>query len=148
MKNNENHIFVDTNCIISYLADKYSLVKSKYQSDTIALKYLLSLNGKKLYLSSLTIAQVTAKLQPKLGADVMTKEIEALLNRFDIIEFNEKDIRSALRNPLAKDIEDLYQYELSQKVKCFYIMTNNTKDFSALLNIVAFVPAIVRKTIF
>lgn len=148
MKNNENHIFIDTNCIVCYLSDKYNILKTKYPENTAALKYLLSLNGKKLYLSSLTIAQVTAKMQSILGANKMTKEIEDLLNRFEIIEFNEKDIRSALHNPLSEDIEDVYQYELSQKVKCFYVMTNNTKDYSALLNIVAFVPAKVRKTIF
>lgn len=148
MRNNENHIFVDTNCIIYYLADKYELLKASYPLNTQAIHFLLSRNGKKLYLSSLTIAQVTAKLQAKIGAENMSQEINNLLSRFNIVEFNANDIKSALANPLSKDIEDLYQYEMSQKVKCFYIMTNNTKDFSALANIVAFSPDKVRKIIF
>ncbi len=148
MRNNENHIFVDTNCIITYLVDKYGLLASADPLNTCALHFLRSRNGKKLFLSSLTIAQVTAKLQPKIGAENMSDEIKDLLRYFQIVEFNEKDIMAALTNPLSKDIEDLYQYEMSQKVKCFYIMTKNTKDFSALANIVAFAPNKVRKIIF
>lgn len=64
MRNNENHIFVDTNCIITYLADKYGLF---------------------------------ANVDP---------------------------------------------------LNTSYVMTKNTKDFSALANIVAFAPNKVRKIIF
>ena len=148
MRNNENHIFVDTNCIITYLADKYGLFANTDPLNTSALHFLRSRNGKKLYLSALTIAQVTAKLQPKIGAENMSREIKDLLQYFQIIEFNEKDIKSALANSLSKDIEDLYQYEMSQKVKCFYVMTKNIRDFSALANIVAFAPNKVRKIVF
>ena len=148
MKNNENHIFIDTNCLISYLADKYGLRKNKSEENTIALRFLIGLNGKKLYISSLSIAQLTATLQKKIGADNVTKEVSQLLHRFNIVEFNENDIKAALNCKLAQDIEDLYQYEMSQKVKCFYVMTNNLRDFSSLANIVAFPPQKVRKIIF
>lgn len=147
MRNNENHIFVDTNCIIAHLVDKYKLLKHTESHSGNALHFLRSRNGKKLFISSLTIAQVTAKLQPYIGAENMISEITDLLQYFHIVEFNEKDIQAALTDPLSKDIEDLYQYEMSQKVKCFYVMTNNTKDFSALANIVAFAPSKVRKII-
>lgn len=147
MRNNENHIFVDTNCIIAHLVDKYQLLKKTEQRSSNALHFLRSRNGKKLFLSALTIAQVTAKLQPYIGTEKVIDEVSDLLQYFHIVEFNESDIQSALVNPLSKDIEDLYQYEMSQKVKCFYVMTNNVKDFSALANIVAFTPSKVRKII-
>ncbi len=96
----------------------------------------------------LSIAQITAKLQKYIGAETMIKEIANFIHRYNIIKFNEQDIKQAISAKLAKDIEDLYQYEMSQKVKCFYIMTNNIKDFSSLANIVAFTPKKVRKIIF
>lgn len=148
MKNNENHIFIDTNCLINYLAEKYHLYKINSTDNTDALRFLIGLNGKKLYISSLSIAQITAKLQKLIGAELIIKEIEAFVHRYNIIEFNERDIKQAISATLAKDIEDLYQYEMSQKVKCFYVMTNNIKDFSSLANIVAFTPQKVRKIIF
>jgi predicted nucleic acid-binding protein len=148
MKNNENHIFVDTNCLISYLADKYGLRKNKSEENIMALRFLFGLNGKKLYISSLSIAQLTATLQKKIGANNMMEEVSQLIHRFNIVEFNENDIKAALNNQLAQDIEDLYQYEMSQKVKCFYVMTNNLRDFSSFANIVAFSPKKVRKIIF
>ena len=87
-------------------------------------------------------------MQKLIGAELIIKEIEAFVHRYNIIEFNERDIKQAISATLAKDIEDLYQYEMSQKVKCFYVMTNNIKDFSSLANIVAFTPQKVRKIIF
>jgi len=144
MKNNENHIFIDTNCIIGFVCEKYGLYNVGAQENTKALHYLLAMNGKKLYVSSLAIAQLTAKLQNKLAKDVLIDEIKQMLHRFNIVEFNRKDIEDALNSTYAKDIEDLYQYKMSEKARCLYIMTNNTKDFSTLLNVIPFRPRQVR----
>lgn len=148
MRNNENHIFIDTNCLMNYFVEKYHLLNTYSTENTDALRFLNSLNGKKLYVSSLSIAQITAKLQKYIGAEMMIREITTFVHRYNIVEFNERDIKQAISATLAKDIEDLYQYEMSQKVKCFYVMTNNIKDFSSLANIVAFTPKKVRKIIF
>ena len=75
----------------------------------MAIHYLAAMNGKKLYVSSLAIAQLTAKLQNRLDKDILADEIKQILHRFNIIEFNRKDIEEALSSPYAKDIEDLYQ---------------------------------------
>ena len=147
MRNNENHIYIDTNCLIGYIATKYGIYKDT-KGFTKALQFLMALNGKKLYVSSLSVAQLTAKLQKRIGADRMVKEIEQIIHRFNVVEFNNDDIQSAITGALAKDIEDLYQYEMSQKVKCFYIMTDNLSDFTSLANITAFLPSKVRKAIF
>ena len=144
MRNNENHIFIDTNCLISSICERYGIIAANGKENTNALHYLLAMNGKKLYVSSLSIAQMTAKLQNRLHKDVLTEEIRQILHRFNIIEFNRKDIEDALNSPYAKDIEDLYQYKMSEKAKCLYIMTNNTKDFATLLNVIPFKPKQVR----
>ena len=144
MKNNENHIFIDTNCLISSICERYGIYAVDGRENTNALHYLLAMNGKKLYVSSLSIAQMTAKLQTRLNKDVLIEEIRQVLHRFNVVEFNRKDIEEALNSPYAKDIEDLYQYKMSEKAKCLYIMTNNTKDFATLLNVIPFKPKQVR----
>lgn len=144
MKNNENHIFIDSNCLIGFLCEKYGLYAIEGTENTKALHYLLAMNGKKLYVSSLAIAQLTAKLQNRIDKNLLAEEIKQILHRFNIIEFNRKDIEEALNSPYAKDIEDLYQYKMSEKAKCLYIMTNNVKDFATLLNVIPFKPKQVR----
>ncbi len=144
MRNNENHIFIDTNCLIGFVCEKYGLYNTGTRENTTALHYLLGMNGKKLYVSSLAVAQLTAKLQSRLTKDLLTEEIKLMLHRFNVIDFGRKDIEEALNAPYAKDIEDLYQYKMSEKARCLYIMTNNTKDFTTLLNVIPFKPKQVR----
>ena len=144
MKNNENHIFIDTNCLISYVCERYDLYAVGNKENTNALHYLFAMNGKKLYVSSLAIAQLTAKLQSRMDKYILAKEIRQMLHRFNVLEFNRKDIEDALNSPGVKDLEDLYQYRMSEKAKCLYIMTNNTKDFSTLMNVIPFKPKQIR----
>lgn len=148
MKNNENHIFIDTNCIIGYIADKYNLKRKKDAANSNALAYLLKQNGKKLYISSLSIAQATATLQNRIDNAKLISEIRSIVSRYEVVEFNKQDIAHAIGMRQARDIEDLYQYRMSQKVKCLYVMTNNIKDYSAFQNIIAFTPKQTRKIIF
>jgi len=50
---NPNHIFVDTNVLVGgYSGD------AKFQKDDDCLRYLFSLTGKRLYISSLSVAQL------------------------------------------------------------------------------------------
>lgn len=148
MKNIENHIFIDTNCLISYLADKFGLRKKADSANWNALHYLSKLNGKRLYISSLSIAQLTATLQNRVDTQVLLSEIKAMCSRYEVVEFNKNDIDSAISNPSTKDIEDRYQYQMSQKVRCLYVMTNNVKDYAHIENIVACTPNKIRKLIF
>ncbi len=148
MKNAENKIFIDTNCLLSYIGQKYNLYKDP-NFNTEAIQYLSKQKGKKLYISSLAIAQVTATLQNKrMTNDNIRKEITSLLHKFTVVDFTQKDIEHALQNNATSDIEDLYQYAMSMKVSCMYIMTNNTKDFTPLLQITSFRPRDVRSVIY
>lgn len=147
MKNNENNIFIDTNCLISYIGEKYGIYKDR-NGNTQAIQYLMRQNGKSLYVSSLSIAQLTATLQKKIGIESTREEIEKLLHKTSILDFTRKDIEKAMAETNQQDMEDAYQYAISQKARCFYIMTNNIKDFSSRLNVTAFRPKEVRKIIY
>ena len=102
------------------------------------------MNGKRLYMTSLTVAQLTAKLQNHIEKELLVKEIRSLLHKINIVDFSRKDIEEALDSPYAQDIEDLYQYKMSEKSKCMFIMTNNVKDFATLLNVIPFKPKHIR----
>ena len=57
---NPNHIFVDTNVLVSgYSGD------ARFQKDADCLHYLYSLTGKRLYISSLSVAQLISMFQKK-----------------------------------------------------------------------------------
>jgi predicted nucleic acid-binding protein len=133
---NENHIFVDTNVLIGYFV--------KRQKDVAALNYIFSLKGKRLYTSSLSIAQVISILQKKHTNDTIKKFATYLMGKFNIISFVEEDVKTALKLK-GTDIEDNIQYALSQKLKCYWFVTNNIKDYTSFLDVDVLLPAKVRK---
>ncbi len=148
MKNNENNIFVDTNCLIGFLCDKHNLRKKADEYNTNAIKYLLKQTGKRLYISSLSIAQLTATFQKRMSREELISDIKWLVSRFNVVEFNKSDITIAIDSICMKDVEDSYQYQMSQKTRCLYILTNNSKDFSCFYNVSICTPKTVRKMIF
>lgn len=119
-KQNINHIFVDTNVLIGALSSK------KHDKD--CLQYLFSLIGKKLYISSLSIAQLTSVFQKKKTNKEITSIVTELLNRFTVLSFTKDDITASLAETGA-DIEDNMQYIVSKKMKCYTFVTNNIKDY-------------------
>lgn len=94
---NGNHIFVDTNVLIGW--------KAGIEDDKNCLKYLFSLQGKLLYTSSLSIAQFVSVFQKTLKNNEIRKAVNALLAKFDIISFTEKDIADSLEID-NRDMED------------------------------------------
>lgn len=133
---NANHIFVDTNVLIGWQAG--------IKSDSDCLKYLFSLRGKKLYTSSLSIAQFVSVFQKTLKNDEIRKAVNALLAKFNIISFTEKDITASLEVSNI-DMEDNIQYVISGKAKCFLFVTNNKKDYDKLTNIKVVIPSKIRQ---
>jgi len=133
---NENHIFVDTNVLIGYFVEQ--------QKDVAALNYIFSLKGKKLYTSSLAVAQVISVLQKNQPNDTITKFVTYLMGKLSIISFVEEDIKTALKLK-GTDIEDNIQYALSKKLKCYWFVTNNVKDYTSFLDIDVLLPTKVRK---
>lgn len=124
-----NRIFVDTNVIIGAWAGR--------PNDVRCLQYLFALKGKRLYLSTLSIAQFVSVFQKKRPADDIRKHVKYLLTKFNMVAFAEKDIEAAMDETDNADIEDSIQYALCRKVKCQHFITNNIKDYSGyyLLNV-------------
>ena len=136
---NPNHIFVDTNVLVGgYSGD------IRYQKDTDCLHYLFSLTGKRLYISSLSVAQLISVYQKKMTNEEITRVVRDLEQRFNIIDFTIKDIDAALIETGA-DIEDNVQFVLAKKQKCYIVVTNNYKDYRFLQGIEVIRPAKVRK---
>lgn len=136
---NPNHIFVDTNVLIGgYCGD------ARFHKDEDCLHYLYSLTGKKLYISTLSVAQVISMFQKKKNNDEITRIVRDLQHRFTVIDFTNRDIDAALVETGA-DIEDNVQFVLARKQKCsIIIITNNFKDYRLLPHIRAVRPERVR----
>ena len=136
---NPNHIFVDTNVLVGgYSGD------AKFQKDDDCLRYLFSLTGKRLYISSLSVAQLISVFQKKKSNEEITQVVRDLQHRFNIIDFTAKDIDAALKETGA-DIEDNVQFVLAKKQKCYIVVTNNYKDYRFLQGIEVLRPAKIRK---
>jgi len=135
---NYNHIFVDTNVLVGgYSGD------SRVQQDADCLHYLYSLTGKKLYISTLSVAQLISMYQKKKTNDEIVRIVHELQHRFNIIDFTNRDIDAALVET-GGDIEDNVQFVLAQKQKCSIIVTNNYKDYRLFYNISVVKPDGVR----
>ena len=136
---NPNHIFVDTNVLIGgYSGD------AKFQKDDDCLRYLFSLTGKRLYISSLSVAQLISVYQKKKSNEEIINVVRELQHRFNIIDFTAKDIDAALKETGA-DIEDNVQFVLAKKQRCYIVVTNNYKDYRFLQGIEVLRPAKIRK---
>ena len=136
---NPNHIFVDTNVLVGgYSGDV------KFQKDDECLRYLFSLTGKRLYISSLSVAQLISVYQKKKSNEEITQVVRDLQHRFNIIDFTAKDIDAALKET-GVDIEDNVQFVLAKKQKCYIVVTNNYKDYRFLQGIEVLRPAKIRK---
>jgi len=135
---NSNHIFIDTNVLVGgYSGD------SRFQKDADCLHYLYSLTGKKLYISTLSVAQLISMYQKKKTNDEIVRIVHELQHRFNIIDFTNRDIDAALVET-GGDIEDNVQFALARKQKCSIIVTNNYKDYRLFYNISVVKPDGVR----
>ena len=135
---NSNHIFVDTNVLVgSYSGD------ARFQKDSDCLHYLYSLTGKRLYISTLSVAQLISVYQKRKTNDEIRAIVRELQHRFTIINFTVKDIDAAL-DQTGADIEDNVQFVLARKQKCRVIITNNYKDYRLLLGAQIIKPSKVR----
>ena len=131
MKKNTDvgNIFVDTNIIVGAFAG--------LKKDQDCLDYLFSstIDRKRLFLSSLSIAQFVATFQRrKIDDKEIRKHVKYLLAKFNIINFTENDINESL-DFKDGDMEDAIQFVLGKKMRCFYYVTNNTKDYNKIKNI-------------
>lgn len=148
-----NRVFLDTNVLIYDIFYRHKILKSPYLDDVgnlglhshSALGYLMALNKTTCYIASFSVVQVLSTLSrtKEIPKNVVKGEIESIVGRFEIVDFTKKDILSALSLG-TKDLEDGFQYALGQKTKCFYIVTNNVKDFSQFQDVRILKPKNIR----
>lgn len=123
---NSNNIFIDTNVLIgAYL---------RLQKDEKAWRYLCSLKGKRLFTSALSIAQLASVFQKRKKNSEIRQIIADIMHKTTVLACNDSDIKEALTFEQA-DIEDNIQYAISSKMKCYYFITNNIKDYTQFTNI-------------
>lgn len=138
--NNPTHVFVDTNVLINdflYRSEANEAGKKAYN----ALVYLRS-QQKQTFIASFSILQFIATFQRRIAFEDLSKEIQRFVSHHTVIELTTQDIINGINTVSNEtpDLEDCIQYTLSQKLKCFYILTNNTRDFQHFANIVMVTP--------
>ena len=136
---NPNHIFVDTNVLVGGYSED-----ARFQKDDDCLRYLFALAGKRLYVSSLSVAQLISVYQKKKTNEDIVRIVRDIQHRFNVIDFTSKDIEAALKETGA-DIEDNVQFVLAKKQKCHIVVTNNYKDYRFLQGIEVIRPAKIRQ---
>ena len=127
---NKNNIFVDTNVLIGAFAPG-----KRFQAEKKCWEYISKLAGKRIYVSSLSVAQFASLFQKRKAEkeDVM-RDVRHILAKANVAEFSEKDIEKSL-NTDGRDLEDNMQLAIACKVKCGIIITQNKKDYPNYLDI-------------
>jgi predicted nucleic acid-binding protein len=148
MKSLPYHIFIDTNVLINdILFRQFNRPNSK--PSCLALEFLLRVARRETFVASFSIVQVLSTLEKaRISQDIIRQEIQHILTKHTIINFTEKDIQAALDDFTDLDIEDTFQFVVSQKMRCQYIITENVKDFKTFQNVRIIRPKEIRRIIF
>ena len=124
-----NNIFIDTNILIGAYAS--------VEEDRRCLHYLYSLTGKRLFVSSLSVAQLVSVFQKhKLRTERIKAMVKDITAKTAILSFTGEDIAKSMTLK-QNDMEDNMQYVISRKMKCAYIVTNNRRDYNRYPDITA-----------
>ena len=117
-------IFLDTNVIIDFLADRRPF------SLTAAEIFNASLSGNvKIYISSVSYNNIYYILRQSLSHNETLKLLEALSEMTEIVDVTKTVIKKSLKSEF-KDFEDAIQYNCALTVsKLDFIVTRDSKDF-------------------
>ena len=117
-------IFLDTNVIIDFLADRRPF------SLTAAEIFNASLSGYvKIYISSVSYNNIYYILRQSLSHNETLKLLEALSEMTEIVDVTKAVIKKSLKSEF-KDFEDAIQYNCALTVsKLDFIVTRDSKDF-------------------
>jgi len=117
-------IFLDTNVIIDFLADRRPF------SLTAAEIFNASLSGNvKIYISSVSYNNIYYILRQSLSHNETLKLLEALSEMTEIVDVTKAVIKKSLKSEF-KDFEDAIQYNCALTVsKLDFIVTRDSKDF-------------------
>lgn len=148
MKSLPYHIFIDTNVLINdILFRRFNRPNGK--PSNAALDYLLRVARRDTFVASFSIVQVLSTLErARVSQTIIRQELQHILTKHTIINFTEKDIQAALDDFTDLDIEDTFQFVVSQKMRCQYIITDNVKDFKPFQNVRIVRPKEIRRIVF
>ena len=118
------HIFLDTNIVIDFLADRkpFSLYAAKL--------FNFSLLGKaKIYISAVSYNNIYYILRQSLSSTETIKLLDELSEMTEITDVTKIIIKKSLKSDF-KDFEDAIQYNCALTLtKVDFIVTRDTKDF-------------------
>jgi predicted nucleic acid-binding protein len=119
-----NNIFLDTNVIIDFLADRrpFSLLAAKI--------FNYSLQGKvKVFISAVSYNNIYYILRQSLTNRETIKLLDELCEMTEIADVTKAIIKKSLKTNF-KDFEDAIQYNCALSInKIDFIVTRDTKDF-------------------
>jgi predicted nucleic acid-binding protein len=132
MPKNIYNIFVDTNVLIGYYVGN--------DADRRCLDYLYKMNGIRLFISALSIAQLVSVFQKRKSDEEIRRIVASLMAKFEVLSFTDMDVSDAL-SLSGTDIEDNIQYIISCKMNCALFITNNKKDYVGFFDIEVLLPS-------
>lgn len=116
-------LFLDTNIVIDFLARR-----SEFLSAANLMQ--MAIDGKLvLFMTPLTVANITYILRKDLPKDMMKQKLEQLCRFVKISPVTENEVNKAFLtdNP---DLEDAIQYFSAESVGADYIITRDPKHFN------------------
>ena len=141
------YVFLDTNVLIN---DFFYRKRQKESGKLahLAVQFLKSKPKVTLHVASFSLVQLISTLdRSKVTPIEIADEISRILSRFKLVDLSAKDFTDALKIT-HKDTEDALQYTLCRKVRCFYLVTDNIKDFKDFRLIAPIKPKAVRSMLF
>ena len=148
MKSLPYNVFIDTNVLINDILFR-RLNRPNSKPSHIAIDYLARVARRDTFVASFSIVQVLSTLErARMPQEIIRQEIQHILTKHTVINFTEKDIQAALDDFIGLDIEDTFQFVVSQKMRCQYIITENVKDFKPFQNVRIIRPKEIRRIIF
>jgi predicted nucleic acid-binding protein len=118
------HIFIDTNVVIDFLADR-----RPFSLDAARIFNLAASDGVRIYISAVSYNNIYYVLRQSLSNDSTIKLLEELEDLTEIVDVTGNIIRKSLKTDF-KDYEDAIQYNCALSIpEINFIVTRNTKDF-------------------
>lgn len=122
------HVFVDTNVVIDFLADR-----KPFSLDAARLFNMAVEEKIKLYISAVSYNNIYYVLRQSLTNSVTIKLLEQLSEMSEITDTTSKVIKQSLKTDF-KDYEDAIQYYSALSIHNIdFLVTRNTKDFKKSL---------------
>lgn len=122
-------LLIDTNVFLDII-----LSREPFTKDAVLIWKIIEKKFVKGYISATTITDIHYISKKSIGDEKSKSFIKEILDIFEIIDADKQCFYKAL-NSTIKDFEDAVQYEISEKIKCDYIVTRNKGDYKDISNV-------------